>query len=197
MSEQRTPLRLLPRHSIGHRPSWGRVGPDWSRWAARVSRQPHPTALQPSRPRVLLDPSPRHSPHPATPPSLVLILQEVFLSQVLVDPAGSEDGCREAVPADQAQGLQRGAVSSTAQARQSPCHLPCPHSPKSHWLHGGAGQHHGDVLQHLPLQGLQHRHPPAPSPCMAGSTAAPGSPTPHRCIPGLAAWHGTARHSHR
>lgn len=64
------------------------------------------------------EPSPCHSAQPAEPPSLVLVLQEVFLAQVLVDPAGSEDGCGEAVLADQAQGLQRQVVSSTGWARQ-------------------------------------------------------------------------------
>ena len=36
-------------------------------------------------------------------PELVLILQKVLLSQVLVDPARGEDGCGQAVLADQAQ----------------------------------------------------------------------------------------------
>lgn len=63
-------------------------------------------------------------------PSPVLVLQEVFLPQVLVDPARSEDGCGEAVLPDHAQRLQEGAVSSMGQARQSPCHPSCPCSPQ-------------------------------------------------------------------
>ena len=184
VSEQRPLLRPLPWHGLGHRLSWGRAGPAWSWRAATVSQQPCPTARQPSWPGVLPALSPRHGPRPAEPPSLVLVVQEVFLPQVLVDPAGSEDGCGEAVLADQAQGLQRQAVSSMGQARRSPCHLPCPHSPKSHWPHGGAGHHHGHVLWHLPLQGPQHQHPPASSPCMAGSPAALGSPLLTAVSPG-------------
>lgn len=70
--------------------------------------QPHPTALHPG----VLWPHLPSPPPCAEPSSLVLIVQEVFLSKVLIDPAGSEDGSREAVLADQAQRLQGQAVSS-------------------------------------------------------------------------------------
>lgn len=51
----------------------------------------------------------RSSPNtrPAELPSPVLVLQEVFLPQLLIDPARSEDGCGEPILADQAQGLQK------------------------------------------------------------------------------------------
>lgn len=73
--------------------------------------------------------APRPGPRPAAPRSLVLVVQEVFLPQVLVDPAGSEDGCREAVLADQAQGLQGQAVSSTGWARPGGHLVTCPLPP--------------------------------------------------------------------
>lgn len=143
-------------------PQLGQSGASWSCLAAMASRQPCPTTWQPSWPQGAPGPISPHGPCPAKPPSLVLIVQEVFCPQVLVDPAGSEDGCGEVVLADQAQGLQRRVVSSTGRARRSPCHLSCPHFPRSHRPHGGAGQCHGDVLQHLLLQGLQHWDPQLP-----------------------------------
>lgn len=104
-------------------PHLGQSSASWSCLAAMASRQPYPTTWQPSWPQGAPGPTSPHGPCPAKPPSLVLIVQEVFCPQVLVDPAGSKDGCGEVVLADQAQGLQRRAVSSTGRARRSPCHL--------------------------------------------------------------------------